>query len=138
MKIKKKLEVSAPSSPQLPELKASELCLLSSFCCCIESPVYLSGFPGGSDGNESACNAGDPGSIPRSRRSLGEWNGNPLQCSCRRVPGTEEPVGYSPWVHTDTTEGTKHTGTHIYLPTFPSFPPPKLLLCTKYIFYFIF
>ena len=31
---------------------------------------------------ESACNAGDAGSIPRSGRSFGEGNGNPLQCSC--------------------------------------------------------
>ena len=30
----------------------------------------------------SACNAGDPGSIPGSRRSPGEGNGNPLQYSC--------------------------------------------------------
>ena len=35
-------------------------------------------FPGDSDGRESACNAGDPGSIPRSGRSPGEVNGNPL------------------------------------------------------------
>ena len=40
------------------------------------------GFPGGSDGKQSACNAGDPGSIPGSGRSPGEGNGNPLQCSC--------------------------------------------------------
>ena len=40
------------------------------------------GFPGGSDGKESACNAGDPGSIPGSGRSPGEGNGNPLQYSC--------------------------------------------------------
>ena len=40
------------------------------------------GFPGGSDGKESACNAGDPGSIPGSGRSPGEVNGNPLQYSC--------------------------------------------------------
>ena len=39
-------------------------------------------FPGGSDGEESACNAGDLGSISGSRRSLGEENGNPLQYSC--------------------------------------------------------
>ena len=39
-------------------------------------------FTGGSDGKESACNAGgDPGSIPGSGRSLGEGNGNPLQYS---------------------------------------------------------
>ena len=40
------------------------------------------GFPGGSDGKESACNAADPGLIPESRRSPGEGNGNPLQYSC--------------------------------------------------------
>ena len=40
------------------------------------------GFPGGSDGKESACNAGDPASIPGSERSPGEGNGNPLQYSC--------------------------------------------------------
>ena len=34
------------------------------------------GFPGGSDGKESVCNAGDPGSIPRSGRSPGEGNGS--------------------------------------------------------------
>ena len=40
------------------------------------------GFPGGSDGKESACNAGDVGLIPGSGRSRGEGNGNPLQYSC--------------------------------------------------------
>ena len=39
-------------------------------------------FPGGSDGKESACNSGDPGSIPGLGRSPGEGNGNPLQHSC--------------------------------------------------------
>ena len=39
------------------------------------------GFPGGSDGKESACNAEDPASIPGSGRSLREGNGYPLQCS---------------------------------------------------------
>ena len=39
-------------------------------------------FPGGSDSKESACHAGDPGSIPGLRRSPGEGNGNPLQYSC--------------------------------------------------------
>ena len=37
------------------------------------------GFPGGSDGKESACNAGDPCLIPVFGRSPGEGNGNPLQ-----------------------------------------------------------
>ena len=40
------------------------------------------GFPGGSAGKESACNAGDLGSIPGLRRSSGEGNGNALQYSC--------------------------------------------------------
>ena len=40
------------------------------------------GFLGGSDGKASACNAGDPGSIPGSGRSPGEENYNPLQYSC--------------------------------------------------------
>ena len=40
------------------------------------------GFPGGPDSKESACNAGDPGSISGSGRSLGVRNGYPLQYSC--------------------------------------------------------
>ena len=40
------------------------------------------GFSHSSVGKESACNAGDPGSIPGSGRSPGEGNGNPLQHSC--------------------------------------------------------
>ena len=34
------------------------------------NPVHLAGFPGGSDGNESACNAGDWGSIPGSEMAI--------------------------------------------------------------------
>ena len=40
------------------------------------------GFPDGSDGKESACNAEDPDSIPGSERYPGEGNGNPFQYSC--------------------------------------------------------
>ena len=43
-------------------------------------------FPGGSDGKESACNAGDPRLIPGLGRSLGEGNGNPLQYSYLENP----------------------------------------------------
>ena len=43
---------------------------------------FSMGFSGGSDGKESACNAGDLGSIPGLGRSPGEGNGNPLQDSC--------------------------------------------------------
>ena len=48
-------------------------------------------FPGGSDGKKSACNAGDPGSIPRSGRSPGEGNGYPLRILAWRILWTEEP-----------------------------------------------
>ena len=40
------------------------------------------GFSGSSEGKESACNAGDLGSIAKSGRSFREENGNPLQYSC--------------------------------------------------------
>ena len=40
------------------------------------------GLGNGSDGKESACNAGDPGLIPGLKRSSGEENGNPLQYPC--------------------------------------------------------
>ena len=46
---------------------------------------------GGSDGKESACNAGESGLIPGLGRSPGEGNGNPLQyILARRIPRTEE------------------------------------------------
>ena len=48
------------------------------------------GFPGGSDGKESACNSGDLGLIPGLGRSRGEGNGNPLQYSCLENSWTEE------------------------------------------------
>ena len=54
----------------------------------IENPL---GFPSGSVGKASACNAGDLGSIPGSGRSPGEGNGNTLQYSCLENPITEEP-----------------------------------------------
>ena len=48
--------------------------------------LWYKDFPGGSDGKASAYNAGDPGSVPGLRRSLGEGNGNPLQYSCLENP----------------------------------------------------
>ena len=44
--------------------------------------TYILGFPSGSDSEESACNAGNLGSIPGLRRSPGGGHGNPLQHSC--------------------------------------------------------
>ena len=47
---------------------------------------------GGSDGKESACNEGDPGSIPGEGKSPGEGNGNPLQYF-----GLENPMDGEAW-----------------------------------------
>ena len=52
--------------------------------------MCLLGFPGGSDSKASACNVGDPGSIPGSRRSPGEGNGNPLYYCCLENPMDRE------------------------------------------------
>ena len=66
------------------------------------------GFPGGSDGKESACNAGDLGLIPGLGRTPGEGSGNPLQYSC-----LENPMDRGAWwaivygvTESDTTEVT--------------------------------
>ena len=50
----------------------------------IDDLIYkaFKGFPGGLDGKESACNAGNLGLIPGLGRSLGEGNAYPLQYSC--------------------------------------------------------
>ena len=48
------------------------------------------GFPNSSVGKESACNAGDPDSIPGLGRSPGEGNGNLLQYSCLKNPMDRE------------------------------------------------
>ena len=63
------------------------------------SPVVTSwGFLGGSDGKESACNAGDLGLTPRLGRSPRGEHGNPLQYSCLENPhGQWCLVGYSAW-----------------------------------------
>ena len=61
------------------------------------TPVFL-GFPAGSDSKESACNAGDLGSIPASGRSPGGGHGNSLQYSCLEKPqGQKSLVSYCLW-----------------------------------------
>ena len=55
------------------------------------------GLPGGSVGEQSACNAGDPGSVLGWGRFLGEGNGNPLQYSC--LGNTMEEHGRITWDH---------------------------------------
>ena len=64
---------------------------------------------GGSDRKESACNTGDLGSIPGSGRSLGEGNGNPLQCSCLDNPMDRGARQFSQEGHkeSDTTQATQ-------------------------------
>ena len=50
------------------------------------SDLFKDLFLGGSDGRESASNAGDPGSIPGLVISSGKGHGNPLQSSCLENP----------------------------------------------------
>ena len=58
------------------------------------------GFPSGSVGKESACNAGEMGSVPGLGRFPGEGHGNSLQYSCLENPhGQKSLVGYTPWSH---------------------------------------
>ena len=55
-------------------------------------PNLRDGFPSGSVGKNPPAKAGDPGSIPGSKRSPGEGNGNPLQYSC-----LGNPMDRGPW-----------------------------------------
>ena len=75
-------------------------------------------FPGGSDGKESTCNAGDLGSVPELGRSPGGGNGNPLQYFYPENPhGQRTLVGYSPWgrQELDTTAVTEHAKTGVVI-----------------------
>ena len=58
---------------------------------------WRKGFPCSSVSKESACSAGDPGSIPGLGRSPGEGNGNPLQYPCLENLMERSLVGCSPW-----------------------------------------
>ena len=64
--------------------------------CMFKVIIHPMGFPGGSDGKESTCNAGDLGSIPGSGRSPRGRQGNPLQYSCLENR-QRSLAGYSPW-----------------------------------------
>ena len=66
-------------------------------------------FPGGSEGKASACNAGDLGSIPRSRSFPWRRKWQPIPVSLPgKSHGQRSLVGYSPWgrKESDTTEVT--------------------------------
>ena len=73
----------------------------------------IHGLPWWLSNKESACNAGNLGSIPGLGRSPGGGHGNPLQYSCLENPhGQRSRVGYSLWgsKKSDTTEqSTKHS-----------------------------
>ena len=60
----------------------TKLGTLESFTEIMKLQPSLMGFSGASDSKESACSAGDLGSIPASGRSPGKGNGYPLQYSC--------------------------------------------------------
>ena len=64
------------------------------YCCILIAKYYYLrwGFPHSSISKESACNAGDPGSIPGWGRFSGEGNGNPLQYS-----RLENPIDRGAW-----------------------------------------
>ena len=71
------------------------------------------GFPGGSDGDETTCNAGDVGLIPDLGRSPQEGNGNPLQYFC-----LENPMNRGAWwaiVHRIAKSWTRLSDFHFYL-----------------------
>ena len=54
------------------------------------------GVPGGSDSKETACDVGDPGSIPGLGRSPEEGNSNHSSILAWKTPWTEEPGGLQP------------------------------------------
>ena len=83
-------------------------------------PMSFLDFPDGSDSKASAYNVGDPGSIPGSRRSPGEGNGNPLLPG--KSHGQRSLVGYSPWGHKES-DTTKQLHFHFHF-----FPMSKHLL----------
>ena len=74
--------------------------VVSTFKKCIlhQGPTVL-GFPGGSDGKESACNVGDPASIPGSGRSPGESKATHPVFLLGEFHGQRSLAGYSPRVN---------------------------------------
>ena len=72
------------------------------------------GFPGGSDSKDSACNAGDLSSISGLGRSPGGGHGHPLQYSCLENPhGQRSVAGYGPEGQKES-DTTKQLSTHTH------------------------
>ena len=80
----------------------------------LPTPVFL-GFPGGSDGKESTCNAGELGLIPELGRSHGRGHGNHYNILAQESHGQRSLAGCSPWGQkkSDTTEQLTATATII-------------------------
>ena len=89
--------------------------------------IIILGFPGGSDGKESACNAGDMGLIPGLGRSPGEGNGYPLHYSCpknsmeRRAWQAIQSMGSQRVGHDCYFKRVFEVNVHEYLPAFTQF-----------------
>ena len=89
-------------------------------------------FPGGSEVKASACNTGDPGSIPGLGRSLGEGNGNLLQYSC-----LENPMDRGAWSATvhgfakSRTRLSDFTSLHAHCSTGGGYGNPLLYPCIE-------
>ena len=73
-------------------------------------------FPGGSDGKESACNAGDWGSTPWSGKFPGDRNGYLLQYSC--LENSMDRVAWQATVHRVTKSGTQLSDEHLHLTSY--------------------
>ena len=88
-------DVNPPSSKLSEHLLNSLMEFLSSWYTLwlFKNFSAFVGSPGGSDGKESACNTGDPGSSPGSGSSPGAENGYPIQYSCLENSMKEEPGG---------------------------------------------
>ena len=73
--------------------------------------TWLMGFPGSSVVKKSACNAGDPGSIPELDRYPGGGHGKPLQYSCLENPmdrGGWQAIGLQRVGHNEATKQQQH------------------------------
>ena len=79
--------------------------------------TYVSGLPSGSDGKESAYNAGDPGSIPGPEDPLEKGMATHFSILAWRIHGQRNLAGCSPWgcKESDTTE--QLTGPRLYMHT---------------------
>ena len=80
----------------IPEHRVSSLGSIAGSASCLfytQQGIHTPGFPGGSDATEPACNAGGPGSIPRSGRSPGKGMATHSSIPAWRILWTEEPGG---------------------------------------------